>query len=123
MNNQPTTQQSSAICERTQTRTGACMCGRCGRGSPDAKLAANKRDVLALLDLIAGCVECHPKLVADNATWSLAGDMAHLREQLVAIAASIALGPDGEERAARRGIEDALGASDDDVADALIDAM
>ncbi len=122
MNNQTTTTRS-AICDRTQTKTDACLCGRCGRGSPDAKLATNRRDVLALLELMAGCVDCHPKLVAEKPTWSLAGDTAHLREQLVAIAAGIALGPDGEEGAARRGIENALGADDEDVAEALIDAM
>ncbi len=123
MNNQTTTLERSVICDRTQTRTEACMCGRCGRGSPDAKLAANKRDVLALLGLIAGCVDCHPKLVADKPTWSLAGDVAHLREQLVAIATGIALTPDGSEQAARRGIESALGTDDEDVAEALINAM
>ncbi len=122
MNNETTTRQRSAICDRTQTRTDACLCGRCGCGSPDPKLAANKRDVLALLDLIAGCVECHPKLVGEP-SWSLAGDMAHLREQLIAVATGIALGPNGEERAARRGIEEALCVEGDDVVEALIDAM
>ncbi len=122
MNDQTATRQNSAICDRTHTRTEACMCGRCGRGSPDAKLAANKRDVLALLDLIAGCVECHPKMVGEP-SWGLAGDLAHLRQQLVAIATSIALGPDGEESAARRGIEAALCEGDEHVADALINAM
>jgi hypothetical protein len=123
MNIETTTRENAAICPRTQTRTDACACGRCGRGAPDAKFAANKRDVLALIELIAGAVDCHPKLATDKPTWSRVGDLADLRERLVAIAVGLALGPDGSETVARRGIEEALCASDDDVAEALIDAM
>ena len=43
----------AATCPRTQTRREACACGGCARAaSPDLKHRANKRDVLALLDLI-----------------------------------------------------------------------
>ena len=111
-----------SICTRTQTRTEACACGACGK-SPEAKHAANKRDVLALLDLIAGCVENHPSQSFERATWGHVGDIAHLRSLLMEIATGFALGPDRDEQAARRRIEEALCTEDDEVAGALIDAM
>ena len=114
-------EETVVICTRTQTRTEACACGACGK-SPEAKHAANKRDVLALLDLIAGCVEtpCQP---FERATWGHVGDIAHLRSRLMEIATGFALGPDRDERAAQRRIEEALCAEDDEVGGALIDAM
>jgi hypothetical protein len=113
-----------SICDRTQTRTDACACGNCARRrSPDEKHRANKRDVLALLDLIAGCVDCHPSQPHGDATWGHVGDIAHLRERLVEIAVGFGLGADGDEQAARRRIEEALCIDDEHVAEALIDAM
>ena len=115
-------QNAAAICTRTQTRTEACACGACGK-SPEAKHAANKRDVLALLDLIAGCVDNHPSHVVEKATWGNVGDIAHLRGRLMELAVGFALGPDQSEKAARRRIEEALCTEDEHVGEALIDAM
>jgi hypothetical protein len=113
-----------SICERTQTRTDACACGSCARRrSPDEKHRANKRDVLALLDLIAGCVDCHPSQPHGEASWGQVGDIAHLRERLMEIAVGFALGPDGDEQAARRRLEEALCTEDEHVGEALIEAM
>lgn len=115
---------NAALCARTQIRSEACACGACARRqSPDAKHAANKRDVLALLDLIAGCVENHPSQVFDQATWAQVGDIAQLRERLMEIAAGFALGPDRDEQAAHRRVEEALCTEDEHVGEALIDAM
>lgn len=112
------------ICTRTQTRREACCCGTCARRkTPDAKRCANKRDALALLDLIAGCIENHPREQLDRATWGHVGDAAHTRERLLEIAIGYALGPDGDEQDARRRIEEALCAGDEEVGEALIDAM
>jgi hypothetical protein len=114
----------AAICSRTRTRREACGCGTCARGAtPNAKHSTNKRDVLALLDLIAGCVDCHPSQPHGDATWGHVGDIAHLRERLVEIAVGFGLGADGDEQAARRRIEEALSIDDEHVAEALIDAM
>ena len=113
-----------AICARTQTRSEACACGACARRrSPGDKHRANKRDVLALLDLIAGCVDCHPSQPQGDATWGQVGDIAHLRDRLMEIAVGFGLGPDGDEQAARRRIEEALCTEDEHVGEALIDAM
>jgi hypothetical protein len=113
-----------SLCKRTQTRTEACARGACARRkSPGEKYRANKRDVLALLDLIAGCVEHHPRHVFEKATWANVGDIAHLRDRLMEIAVGFGLGPDGDEQAARRRIEEALCAEDEHVAEALIDAV
>ncbi|MCA9557183.1 MAG: hypothetical protein KC583_01355 [Myxococcales bacterium] len=113
-----------AICARTQTRSAACACGACARRrSPADKHRANKRDVLALLDLIAGCVDCHPSQTFEKATWGNVGDIAHLRGRLMEIAVGFGLGPDGDEQAARRRIEEALCSEDEHVGEALIDAM
>jgi hypothetical protein len=113
-----------AICARTKTRADACACGGCARRqTPDAKHRVNKRDVLALLDLIAGCVDCHPRQQFEKATWGHVGDIAHLRERLMEIAVGFALGPDGDEQAARRRLEEALCTEDEHVGEALIDAM
>jgi hypothetical protein len=91
--------------------------------TPEAKYGANKRDVLALLDLIAGCVDCHPSQPhGGDATWGHIADVAHLRARLMEIAIGFALGPDGDEQAARRRIEEALCADDEHVGEALIDA-
>lgn len=115
---------AAAICNRTQIRRGACACGTCARReSPDAKHAANKRDVLALLDLIAGCVDNHPSQVFETATWGRVGDIAYLRERLMEIAIGFALAPDGDESIARDRIEEALCAEDEHVGETLIDAM
>ncbi len=113
-----------AICPQTKTRREACACGACARGkTPDAKRRANKRDALALLDLIAGCIENHPREQVDRVTWGHVGDAAHVRERFLEIAIGFALGPDGDEQAARRRIEEALCTEDDHVGEALIDAM
>jgi hypothetical protein len=112
------------ICARTQTRREACACGGCTRGkTPSAKRCANKRDALALLDLIAGCIENHSREQVDRTTWGHVGDAAHVRERLMEIAIGFALGPEGDEQGARRRIEEALCAEDEDVGEALIDAM
>lgn len=114
----------AAICTRTQTRREACSCGSCARGTtPDAKRRANKRDALALLDLIAGCIENHPREQTDRVTWGHVGDAAHVRERLLEIAVGFALAHDGDEHAARRRIEEALCTEDEHVGEALIDAM
>jgi hypothetical protein len=119
-NNGPT----AAICARTQTRSEACACGACARRqTPADKHRANKRDVLALLDLIAGCVDCHPSQPQGDATWGQVGDIAHLRDRLMEISVGFGLGPDGDEQAARRRIEEALCNEDEHVGEALIDAM
>ena len=113
----------AAICSRANTRTEACACGVCARRkSPDEKYRANNRDVLALLDLIAGCAENHPRQVFEKATWANVGDIAHLRDRLMEIAVGFGLGPNGDEQAGRRRIEEAL-CTEDDVAEALIDAV
>lgn len=115
---------TATICARTQTRREACACSTCARNeTPGSKHAANKRDVLALLDLIAGCVENHPSQPFDKATWGNVGDIAHLRERLMEISVGFALGPDRDEQAARRRIEAALSEGDEHVGEALIDAM
>ena len=115
---------TTAICDRTATRRAACACGACARRqSPDAKHTTNKRDVLVLLDLIAGCVENHPSQIFDKATWGNVGDIGHLRERLMEIAVGFGLGPDGDEQAARLRIEEALCTEDEHVGEALIDAM
>jgi hypothetical protein len=114
----------AAICTRTRTRSEACGCSTCARGAtPNAKHLANKRDVFALLDLIAGCVDCHPSQPHGDATWGHVGDIAHLRERLVEIAVGFGLGPDGDEQSARHRIEEALCTDDENVGEALIDAM
>lgn len=114
----------TGICTQTQTRREACSRGTCARGKrPDAKRRANKRDALALLDLIAGCIENHPREQVDHVTWAHVGDAAHVRERLLEIAVGFALGPDGDEQAARRRIEEALCVEDEHVGEALIDAM
>jgi hypothetical protein len=92
-------------------------------GAPFACRYVNKRDALALLDLIAGCIENHPREQVDRVTWSHVGDAAHMRERLLEIAIGYALGPDGDERLARCRIEEALCTNDEDVGEALIDAM
>lgn len=115
---------NAAICTRTRTRREACSCGACARGkSPDAKRRANKRDALALLALIAGCIENYPREQVDGVTWGHVGNAAHVRERLMEIAIGFALCPDGKEQDARRRIEEALCADDEHVAEALIDAM
>jgi len=115
---------AASICTHTQTRNEACACGACARrASPDAKHRANKRDVLALLDLIAGCVDCHPSQPHGDASWGQVGDIAHLRARLMEIAVGFGLGPDGDEQAVRRRIEEALCTEDEHVGEALIDAM
>ena len=114
----------ASVCARTQTRTESCACGACARRvSANTKYATNKRDVHALLDLIAGCVDCHPRVPQDAADWGDVGDIAHLRERLMAIAVGFALGADLSETNARRRLEDALCTEDEHVAGALIDSM
>ncbi len=79
--------------------------------------------MLALLDLIAGCVDCHPSQPHGDASWGHVGDIAHLRGRLMEIATGFALRPDGDEQAARRRLEEALCTEDEHVGEALIDAM
>jgi hypothetical protein len=76
-----------------------------------------------LLDLIAGCIENHPREQVDRVTRGHVGDAAHIRERLLEIAIGYALGPDGDEQLARRRIEEALCTDDEHVGEALIDAM
>ena len=49
--------------------------------------------------------------------------MAHLRQGLMEIAVGFALRADGDEDAAQRRLEEALGTDDEHVGEALIDAM
>ena len=111
------------ICE-SQTRSEACACGACARGTtPAAKYETNKRDVLALLDFIAGCVENHPRHAFETARWGNVGDIAHVRSRLMEIAVGYAIGADNSEESARRRLEDALGEDDEHVAEAMIEAV
>jgi hypothetical protein len=114
----------AAICTHTQKRRDACHCGACiGGQSPAMKRRANQRDALALLDLIAGCIENHPREQVARVTWGHVGDAAHVRERLMEIAVGFALGPEGDERVARLRIEEALCADDEHLGEALIEAM
>ncbi|OHE61577.1 MAG: hypothetical protein A2Z99_20505 [Treponema sp. GWB1_62_6] len=113
------------LCPHTQTRREACACGSCTRkASPEAKHRTNKRDVLALIDCIAGCIDNHPsQIVESSATWSHVGSIAHLRGRLVELATGFALSADMSEEAARCRVEKALDAEDEHVDEALIDAV
>jgi hypothetical protein len=112
------------ICRRTQSRREACSCGACAQGkTPEAKRRANKRDALALLDLIAGCIENHPREQVDRVTWGYVGDAAHVRERLMEIAIGFALRPDGDEQAVRRRLEEALCVDGEHVGESLIAAL
>ncbi|MFW6337162.1 MAG: hypothetical protein ACOC3G_08535 [Phycisphaeraceae bacterium] len=85
------------ICE-SQTRSEACACGACARGTtPAAKYETNKRDVMALIDFIAGCVENHPRHAFETARWGNVGDIAHVRGRLMEIAVGYAIGADNSE--------------------------
>ena len=111
------------ICPSTGTRTEACACAACGRRKKATeKYKANIRDALALMGLIAGFANNEVDR-EDRATWAQVGDAAHLRDRLMQIAMGLALRPDGDEGEARRRIEEALCAGDDEVAEALIDAL
>lgn len=78
----------------------------------------NKRDVHALLDLLAGCVEHLDD--PENVNWNHVGSMAHLRRQLI----GLAIGLLGEsEPNVRPRLEQAPCADDASVADALIDTL
>lgn len=113
-----------SICTQTRTRTEACSCGDCAHGtSPHDKHRINKRDVLALVDLIAGCVDNHPRQPAGGATWAHVGDIASLRRRLMEIAVGFALGPSHDEDVARRHLEAALCSPDAEVSEALIAAV
>ena len=111
------------ICE-SQTRSEACACGACARGTtPAAKYETNKRDVLALLDFIAGCVENHPRHAFETARWGNVGDITHIRGRLMEIAVGYAIGADNSEESARRRLEEALGEDDEHVTEAMIEAV
>jgi hypothetical protein len=75
------------------------------------------------LDLVAGCVDNHPRQPTGDATLGHVGDIAHLRDRLMEIAVGFALWPDGDEQAARRRIEEALCTENEHMGEALIDAM
>jgi len=114
----------ASICPRTGTRTEACACGTCARRKrADDKYKTNTRDVLALLGMIAGYVDTHMDQPEAKRDWANVGDAVHLRDQLMTIVVGFAVQPDGEESLARRRIEEALCESDEDVAEALIDAL
>jgi hypothetical protein len=96
------------LCTLTKARAEACTRYQ----TPNAKYRINKRDVLALLDLIAGCVDCHPSQPHGDATWGHVGDIVHLRERLMEIAVGFGLAPDRDEHLARCRIEGALSEED-----------
>ncbi len=115
---------ASDICSRTNTRRVACLCSVCSIDkSPERKHAANKRDVLELLNMLNTAVQHHPDLIEGPITWGKAGTLANLRQQLREVAVGLALrdGQSEEEAAAR--FETALGCDDGDVGMALIDAL
>ena len=85
------------------------------------KLETNKRDVMALLDHIAGCVDNHP-LLWTGTDWGNVGDMANIREKLMEIALIFAVSRDNSEDNARRRIEEALDEADEHLTEALIEA-
>ena len=49
----------------------------------------DRRDVNALLTLIAGAVDCHPSMVVERPTWAHVGSMAHLRDRLMENSAAL----------------------------------
>jgi len=113
-----------AICSHTQIRAAACVCGACVRfTTTDTKYKAVKRDVLELLKLLAGCIDCHPSHECQEVTWSDVDRTAHLRERLMEMAIGFAVMPDRAETAARRRVEEALCAPVERVEDALIEAL
>jgi hypothetical protein len=117
-------ESEASICPSTGTRTEACACAACARRKrADDKYRVNIRDAMALLGLVASCVDSHPSQPLGEATWAHVGDATHLRDQLMQIAMGFALRPDGDEQDARRRIEEALCEGDDDVEEALIDAL
>ncbi len=59
----------------------------------------------------------------DRVHWGHVGSAASLPEKLMELAVGLAIGPDGCEQAARSRLEEALCAADEDVGDALIDAI
>lgn len=115
---------ASDLCARTNTRRAACLCSVCAIDkSPERKHAANKRDVLELLNMLNTAVQHHPHLIEGPINWAKAGTLANLRQQLREVAIGLALrdGHSEEEVAAR--FEAALGSDDGDVGMALIDAL
>ncbi|MBK7537596.1 MAG: hypothetical protein IPI49_19935 [Myxococcales bacterium] len=111
-----------AICNTTDKRCEACACTACARGqNAEAKRRANNRDALALLKALARRIkEGEP---AAPVTWGHVGSAADIRERLLQVAMSFALGPDGEEAAARRRLEEALCAGDESASESLFDVM
>jgi hypothetical protein len=108
------------LCKRTQVRCAACACGTCTKGSnPDAKYQVNKRDALALLDFIAGCLDNHSPQPTDRASWGEANSMARIRLEVMDIAMRFVSGEDEFAGAAK--LERALSAGDEEVAGALIE--
>lgn len=112
----------TAICASTGVRYDACACSRCARGTTaDAKYATNKRDVKAVVDFIADCLENHPSMNRTRVDWSDVGTIANLRESLVDLVVRISGARN--EHAARASIETALNTEDVHVGEALIEAI
>lgn len=107
------------ICEHTSVRTTCCACSSCGGSDAAAKFNANHRDAKALLGLIAGALENHAHFTTEGQkNWADVGTMARLRNAMKDIAIGMAAGDDPGLC-----IEDALGAPDDEVDAALIEAI
>lgn len=88
-----------------------------------AAYLSKKRDVLALLDLIAGCVENHPSQPEGEADWGHVTNIAYVRARLIDAAVLFAVKRDGDVPGAVARIEEALRQPPEDVDQALIDAM
>jgi len=105
-------------CKNSNVRAESCMCANCSRGTtPAAKQAANIRDIKAILDHLAGCVDNHPTMMG-TPTWSSASDVARLRAKLVEVAAYFV-----GDVMAHGAVDDALCADDTDVVEALIETV
>lgn len=116
------TSPTRSICEYTLKRSEACACGGCARfKTADAKLRANNRDILALLNAIARRIQERESLA--RATWGHVGTAADVRERLLQVAISLSLADRDDEQAARRRLEEALCADEDSVSAKLADAI
>lgn len=136
-------QHATTPCELTGIRPEVCRCRPCNLDRTiEAKHRANKRDVHALIDLVAGAVDCHSMLLLGGDEPAQADQLALMccvREYLMTMAIEIACWSIGHDKApsrvaqrqarreaiavARRRLELALCVPDEDVGEALIDAM
>src|SRR5262245_60126056 len=70
------------ICPATAIQQEACACGVCGlHAFAQAKYAVNKRDAVALVDLIWSCFDLHPTCNIEDATWKDVADIAQIRSR------------------------------------------